>query len=104
MAIIDRRMLGPIREEMGGEVVHTDSGLTISNNTAGYILKATGQAGKIEGIPNLVWDSANTVLSSSADLYISGSSNNLYLHGTNNLGEAVRFKISIDGGILKIVD
>tara|TARA_R110000824_G_scaffold1941_3_gene9510 strand:+ start:815 stop:1129 length:315 start_codon:yes stop_codon:yes gene_type:complete len=104
MAIIDRRMLGPVKEEMGGEMVHSGSTLTISNNTAGYLLKATGEAGRIEGIPNLVWDSTNTVLSSSADIYISGSNNNLYLHGMNNQGETVRFKVSINGGIIKIVD
>jgi DNA-binding response OmpR family regulator len=99
-------MLGPIREEMGGEMVHSGSAstLTISNNVTGYLLKATGETGRIEGIPNLVWDNANTVLSSSADIYISGSNNNLYLHGTNNLGETVRFKVSINGGIIKIVD
>ena len=104
MAIIDRRMLGPIREEMGGETVHSGSSLSISNNVAGYILRATGQAGIVEGIPQLMWDSSNTVLSASSDIYISGSSNNLYLHGTNNDGQTIRFKVAVEGGILKIIE
>ena len=104
MAIIDRRMLGPIKEEMGGETVHSGSTLSISNNVAGYLLRATGQEGVVEGIPQLVWDSSNTALSSSSDIYISGSNNNLYLHGTNHSGETIRFKVAVEGGILKIVD
>ena len=51
MAIIDRRMLGPIKEEMGGETVHSGSTLSISNNVAGYLLRATGQEGVVEGLP-----------------------------------------------------
>lgn len=102
MAIVDRRMLGPVKEEMGGDTMMSGSRISISNNVAGYLLRATGQEGVVEGVPNLSWDDSNKVLSSSADIYISGSSNNLYLHGVNNDGQTVRFKVSIDGGVLKI--
>ncbi len=99
-------MLGPINKVMGGDPDPSSggSGLTITNNVDGYILKATGQANKVEGIPQLIWDSGNTALSASADVYISGSNNYLYLHGTNAAGQVVRFKVNVDGSILKVAD
>ena len=102
--VLPNRMLGPINKSMGGNSDPTGGGssITIDNNVDGYILKATGQANKIEGIPQLKWDSANTALSASSDVYISGSNNYLYLHGTNHLGQTVRFKVQVSGGMLNV--
>ena len=99
-------MLGPIDKSMGGDPDPSGGGssLTITNNVDGYILKATGQANTIEGIPQLKWDSSNTALSASGDVYVSGSNNYLYLHGTNSEGQTVRFQVAVSGGMLKIVD
>ena len=105
---IPRRMLGPINNEMGGNPEGGGGGgggsLTINNNVDGYILKATGVANTVEGIPQLQWDSTNTALSASSDIYVSGSNNYLYLHGTNAGGQTVRFRVAVDGHVLKIVD
>jgi len=103
--VIPRRMVGPINKSMGGDPdpASGGSGVTINNNVDGYILKATGIADTIEGIPQLTWDSSNTALSASGDIYISGSNNYLYLHGTNAAGQTVRFQVEIEGNILKIV-
>lgn len=104
---VPRRMLGPISNQMGGNPEGETGGggsLTINNNVNGYILKATGVANTVEGIPQLQWDSTNTALSASSDIYVSGSNNYLYLHGTNAAGQTVRFQVAVDGHILKIVD
>ena len=104
--IIPRRMLGPIDKSIGGDPDPSAGGssLTINNNIDGYVLKATGQANTVEGIPQLKWDSSNTALSASADVYVSGSNNYLYLHGTNADGETVRFQVAVSGGLLQIID
>ena len=111
---IPRRMLGPITKEMGGDTTQTGSSgggggssLTITNNVNGYILKATGNPNRIEGIPQLQYDSTRTTLTASAGIYITGSSsglgdNYLYLHGTDNLGRATQFKMMISGGMLRV--
>ena len=104
--VLPNRMVGPINKSMGGDPNPSSGGgssLTINNNVDGYILKATGQANTVEGIPQLRWDATNTALSASSDLYITGSNNYLYLHGANPEGETVRFKVEISGGILKLV-
>tara|TARA_R110000822_G_scaffold167454_1_gene307588 strand:- start:256 stop:564 length:309 start_codon:yes stop_codon:yes gene_type:complete len=100
-------MVGPINKVMGGNPDPDSgggSGVTITNNVDGYILKATGTPNTIEGIPQLTWDSSNVALSASADMYVSGSNNYLYLHGTNSDGQVVRFKVSVEGSILKVAD
>lgn len=104
--VLPNRMLGPINKSMGGNSDPSGGGgssLTITNNIDGYILKATGTPNTIEGIPQLQWDSSNTVLSASSDVYISGSNNYLYLHGTNESGETVRFQVAVSGSLLKII-
>ena len=105
---VPRRMLGPINNQMGGNPEGDSGGgggsLTINNNVDGYILKATGIANTVEGIPQLQWDNATTALTASSDIYVSGSSNYLYLHGTNANGETVRFKVNVEGHILKVVE
>ena len=81
--IIDRRILGPINTEMGGNSDPSSGGggsLTIQNNVDGYILKATGQANTVKGIPELKWNDAQAALTGSGDIYVSGSNNYLYLH------------------------
>jgi hypothetical protein len=101
MSILDRRILGPINQfpvtSSGG------SSLTIVNNVEGYILKATGVANKVEGIPKLKWDNTNSALSASGDVYVTGSSNYLYLHGTNAAGETTRFKFAVSGSLLQVI-
>jgi hypothetical protein len=99
-------MVGPINKSMGGDPDPTSggSGITINNNIDGYILKATGQANTVQGIPQLIWDSNNTALSASGDVYVSGSNNYLYLHGTDSDGQIVRFKVEVEGSILKIAE
>ena len=99
-------MLGPIDKSMGGDPDPSSGGssLTINNNVDGYILKATGQANTVEGISQLRWDATNTALSASSDVYVSGSNNYLYLHGTNSDGQTVRFQVAVSGGLLQIVD
>ena len=80
-----KRLLGPINTVMGGNQAGNSGGgssLNITNNVDGYILKATGEANRIEGIPNLKWDGTRNALTASADMYISGSDNYLYLHGS----------------------
>ena len=105
---VPRRMLGPINTVMGGDSEGSSGGgggsLTINNNVDGYILKATGVANTVEGIPQLQWNSSHTALSASSDIYVSGSNNYLYLHGTNANGETVRFKVNIEGHILKVAE
>lgn len=45
-----------------------------------------------------LWFDGNTLLTN-ADVYISGSGNNLYLHGTNDQGMPAKFQFSVrDGG------
>ena len=105
--IIDRRILGPVITQMGGNSNPAGGGgssLTIENNVDGYILKATGAPNTVKGIPELQWNEAHTALTGSGDIYVSGSNNYLYLHGTNANGETVRFQVAIEGHILKIVN
>lgn len=103
-----KRLLGPINTVMGGNQSGTSggggggSGVTITNNIDGYILKATGEANRIEGIPNLRYNSTQNALTASADMYVSGSNNYLYLHGTDTSGNTVRFRVRPHGGILKV--
>ena len=105
---VPRRMLGPINNQMGGNPEGETGGgggsLTINNNVDGYILKATGVSNTVEGIPQLRWNSTDTALSASADVYVSGSNNYLYLHGTNAAGQTVRFKVNVDGQIFRIIE
>lgn len=108
--IIDRRTLGPINTEMGGNSDPSGGGgggggsLTIQNNVDGYILKATGQANTVKGIPQLRWNETQAALTGSGDLYVSGSNNYLYLHGSNASGQTVRFKVEVSGSMLKILE
>ena len=101
-----KRLLGPINTVMGGDQSGTGGGggssLNITNNVDGYLLKATGEANRIEGIPNLKWDGARNALTASADVYVSGSNNYLYLHGSDADGKTVRFRVSLSGSILKV--
>ena len=100
-----KRLLGPINTVMGGNQRGNSGGgssLNITNNVDGYILKATGQANTVEGIPNLKWDATRNALTASADMYISGSNNYLYLHGTDASGNTVRFRVHPQGAILRV--
>lgn len=102
-----RRMLGPVITQMGGDTSGSGSsgsgslGLTITNNVDGYILKATGENDRIEGIPNLQYDSGTSTLLSTANLYVSGSMNYLYLHGTDETGQPVKFRVAIEGDVVQ---
>ena len=111
---LPRRMLGPIQQEMGGIATGSSGGsgggggsLTITNNIDGYILKATGDSNRVEGISQLQYDSARTALTASASVYISGSNgpgdNYLYLHGTDSQGRNRQFKIEVSGSMFKVI-
>ena len=103
MAILDRRILGQTTQFPVAGSQEPTPGVTITNNVAGYLLQATGENDRIEGIPSLQWDATNTVLSASSDLYVTGSANYLYLHGTNAAGKTVRFQVGVEGSILKVI-
>ena len=105
MGVLDNRLLGPIKNNMGGNPGETPSGgssVTISNNVDGYVLQATGNPNEIKGIPQLQWNSSNTALSASADIYLTGSNNYLYLHGSDSEGKTVRFRVRVSGSILQV--
>lgn len=102
-----KRLLGPINAVMGGDQEATPGGgggggLTITNNVDGYILKATGEANRVEGISNLQWNGSQNALTASADMYVSGSNNYLYIHGSDSSGNTVRFRVSVSGSVLKV--
>jgi len=83
------------------------SGITINNNVAGYILKATGDSSVIEGMPQFV--SSSTGLTASVDFYISGSSPpsagpNLFIQGSDAEGNISKMKVVVENGFLKIID
>ena len=109
-----RRMLGQIRREMGGTTMDSGSsgggggsGITITNNVNGYILKATGDSNRIEGISQLRYDSARNALTASADIVITGSghpgANYLYLHGSDQEGNARTFKVEVTGAMFRVM-
>ena len=106
--IIDRRSIGAINQfNVSGSENNSGGGgggssLTITNNVDGYILKATGEANRVEGIPSFV--SSSSGITGSLGVYVSGSNNYLYLHGTDATGQATQFKVEIEGGLLKVVD
>lgn len=106
-----RRLLGAINNSMGGFLSGSagssgggGSSLTITNNIDGYILKATGEANRIEGISTLTHNSTTNAISASSDLYITGSNNYLYLHGYNETGQAVRFKVAVSGSLFQVAE
>ena len=109
---LPRRMIGQIRIEMGGTTMDSGSGggggsLTITNNVDGYILKATGDANRIEGISQLQYDSATNALTASADIVITGSghpgANYLYLHGSDENGNVRTFKVEVTGSMFRVL-
>jgi len=116
MAIFSRRILGPITTEMGGNISGSaggggggsGGGLTINNNVDGYILKATGLANTVEGIPQFRYDSTTTTISSSANVYLTGSSYEagpyLFIQGTDADGNLTKIKLHVTGGMLKVID
>lgn len=103
--VIPRRMLGIINKEMGGDSNPSGpsgGGLTITNNVDGYILKATGESSRIEGIPAVKYSAASAELEISASTYISGAANYLYMHGKNASGADAQYKIHVSGGLLYV--
>ena len=111
---LPRRMIGQIRREMGGTTLDSGSSggggggsLTITNNVNGYILKATGDANRIEGISQLQYDSATNALTASADIVITGSghpgANYLYLHGSDENGNVRTFKVEVTGAMFRVL-
>jgi hypothetical protein len=98
-----RRNLGYVKFQRPAQDSGGGGSLTINNNVDGYILKATGNPTTIEGIPQLQWNSTQTALTASGDIYVSGSTNYLYLNGTNAEGHTIKFKVAVDGSILRII-
>ncbi|OUX53767.1 MAG: hypothetical protein CBE47_02435 [Pelagibacteraceae bacterium TMED287] len=100
MAIIDRRIMGPVTQFPVSGSGGGGTDLTINNNTLGNILTATGQGDTISGLTNFKYDGA---LTASTDLYISGSGNNLMINGTDATGSLKRYELKIEGGRLVVV-
>jgi len=99
-----QRILGPISSQAGGESIPATGGgggsVTINNNVDGYLVKATGVADTLTGLANLNYN--GSTFTTNTDLYVSGSSNNLFINGTNDGGVRRKFKIDIVGGILTV--
>ena len=100
MAILDRRLMGPVTQFPVSGSGGGGSDLTINNNTLGNILTATGQGSSISGLTNFRYDGA---LTASTDLYISGSGNNLMINGTDATGSLKRYELKIEGGRLVVI-
>jgi len=100
MAILDRRLMGPVTQFPVSGSGGGGTDLTINNNTNGNILTATGQSDQITGLTNFKYDGA---LTASTDLYISGSGNNLMINGTDATGSLKRYELKIEGGRLVVV-
>jgi hypothetical protein len=98
------RDLGYVKFQRGDTSSGGGGSVTITNNVSGYLLKATGIANTVEGIPQLQWDSSKTALSASGDIYVSGSTNYLYLNGTNAEGHTIKFKVAVEGSMLRIIE
>ena len=98
MAILDRRLMGPVNQfpvsGSGG-----GGSISITNNTDGNILTATGESGRIEGLTNFKYDGA---LTASTDLYVSGTGNNLFINGTDSTGSLKSDSVGIEGGRLVV--
>jgi hypothetical protein len=92
---------------MGGDPNPSTGGggggsITIENNTDGNMLKATGMSDKISGISEFRFDGAD--LKADADLYITGSGNNLILQGSDAAGNLnVMYRIEVSGGLFRVV-
>ena len=88
MAILwGHRVLGPISGQRGGTTQAAAGGggsLSITNNSDGFVLGATGNSTKISGISTL--SNTGTGFIMSDDLYITGSSHRLFINGTDHLG------------------
>jgi hypothetical protein len=100
-----KRTLGPVNQfPVSGSSGGGGSSLTITNNTAGNILMATGEANRIQGIPDLSYQSASagSSLSASTDLYISGSGNYLYINGTDQDGLLKKIRVAVNGAMLVV--
>ena len=109
---LPRRMMGQIRIEMGGTTMDSGSGggggsLTITNNVNGYLLKATGDSNRIEGISQLQYDSTRNALTASAGIMITGSghpgANYLYIHGSDQSGNPRTFKVEVTGAMFRVL-
>jgi hypothetical protein len=75
------------------------SSISITNNTNGNVLTATGESNRVEGLTNFRYDGA---LTASTDLYVSGSGNNLFINGTDATGSFKRYAVGIEGGRLVV--
>ena len=53
---------------------------------------------------SITTNSSASAISASSDLYITGSNNYLYLHGYNETGQAVRFKVAISGSLFQVAE
>ena len=115
-----QRVLGPVSSQAGGESIPSSGGgggsVTINNNVDGYLVKATGVSNTLTGLSALTYDGSTftsnatnmiangTSFTANTDLYVSGSSNNLFINGTNEGGIRRKFRIDISAGILQIIE
>jgi len=107
MAILgSRRTLGPINVELGGDPNPSGSAagvgeVTINNNIDGYLLRAVGINNTISGMSAFTYD-GSSAFTVDGDLKVSGSSNNLFIQGSDADGNLnILHRIEISGGVFK---
>ena len=110
--ILDRRLLGPVKTQMGGDTGGSgDSGgggggggsITINNNVSGHILKSIGSSTTISGQSPSEFP-ANTLLSgshSTGDPGLIGDFSALYIDGVGPTGKKQRYQLVLSGGVLQ---
>lgn len=111
--ILDRRLLGPVKTQMGGDTGGSgDSGggggggsLTINNNVSGHILKSIGSSNTISGHAPSDFP-ANSLLSGSystatGNQGLIGDFSALYIDGIGPDGNKQRYQLVLSGGILQ---
>jgi hypothetical protein len=112
-SIINRRVLGPVKTQMGGNTGgSSDSGgdgdgssLTINNNVSGHVLKSIGSSNTITGHATSAFP-ANTLLSgaysaATGDQGMVGDFSALYVDGIGADGSKQRYQLVLSGGILQ---
>ena len=102
MAIMDRRILGYVNQFPAAPSGSTGGGggsITIQNNESGFMLKATGGSSTIAGVEEISYDGSTFAIES--DVYVK-SSKKFYIDGTDSSGAGTKYRIGIEGGILKV--
>jgi hypothetical protein len=114
-SIINRRVLGPVKTQMGGNTGGSsnsggggDGGsLTINNNVSGHVLKSIGSSDTITGHATSAFP-ANTLLSGAysagtGDQGMVGDFSALYIDGIDSHGIKQRYQLVLSGGMLQTI-